>query len=200
MKVLIAVCSGDLVHADMAMSLSLLVATTAGDPKANTSIAIANPRFNLVQKGRCNAVDTARSMKADKILFIDSDMIFPPHTLTGLLSAQRSIVGCAYYTRREPVLRTARDLKGERLVLPSNGEKTSPENVVEVSRVGTGVLLIDMRVFFAIGRPWFDTPWNGEEHVGEDYSFCDRARKAGFKIWCDLGLSKHIKHIGIKAY
>jgi len=36
----------------------------------------------------------------------------------------------------------------------------------------------------------------GGEIVGEDYVFCDRAREAGFRIWCDAALSLEIAHLG----
>ena len=36
----------------------------------------------------------------------------------------------------------------------------------------------------------------GGEILGEDYDFCDRARAAGFTVWCDTQLSFDIGHIG----
>ena len=40
----------------------------------------------------------------------------------------------------------------------------------------------------------------GEKILGEDYYFCERAREAGFEIWCDGDLSRELAHIGQKAY
>ena len=66
--------------------------------------------------------------------------------------------------------------------------------------IPTGCLLIRMRVFDKIPKPWFSTRIEGEKIQGEDYYFCDRAREAGFEIWCDGDLSREIGHIGQAVY
>jgi len=56
-------------------------------------------------------------------------------------------------------------------------------------------------VFDTLAKPYFRyvTDEVGGEIVGEDYVFCDRAREAGFRIWCDAALSLEIGHIGQQA-
>src|SRR5262249_13388675 len=44
----------------------------------------------------------------------------------------------------------------------------------------------------------FDTSLDGEELVGEDYTFCNRWRAIGGTIWVDPDLK--LQHIGIKAF
>ena len=63
-------------------------------------------------------------------------------------------------------------------------------------RIPTGCLLIRMSVFDALAKPYFRYVIDevGGEIVGEDYVFCDRAREAGFRIWCDAALSLEIGH------
>jgi hypothetical protein len=58
-----------------------------------------------------------------------------------------------------------------------------------------------MQVFDKLSKPYFrfDTDANGDI-IGEDYVFCDRARAAGFRIWCDSLLSREIGHIGQAVY
>jgi hypothetical protein len=58
-----------------------------------------------------------------------------------------------------------------------------------------------MSVFDALTKPYFRyvTDEAGGEIVGEDYVFCDRARAAGFRIWCDATLSLEIGHLGLQA-
>jgi hypothetical protein len=55
-----------------------------------------------------------------------------------------------------------------------------------------------MTVFEALSKPYFRflTDEASGEITGEDYVFCDRARAAGFRIWCDTRLSLEIGHIG----
>jgi len=59
-----------------------------------------------------------------------------------------------------------------------------------MQRIPTGCLLINMGVFDKLSKPYFrfETDANGAI-VGEDYVFCDRAREAGFRIWCDAVMS-----------
>jgi hypothetical protein len=54
-----------------------------------------------------------------------------------------------------------------------------------------------MAVFDKLSKPYFrfETDAHGAI-VGEDYVFCDRAREAGFRIWCDAVISREIGHIG----
>jgi GT2 family glycosyltransferase len=73
--------------------------------------------------------------------------------------------------------------------------------LLEMQRIPTGCLLIKMSVFDKLSKPYFrfDTDASGAI-VGEDYVFCDRAREAGFRIWCDAALSREIGHIGLNVY
>jgi hypothetical protein len=64
----------------------------------------------------------------------------------------------------------------------------------------TGCLLIRTPVFDTIPKPWFNTSVEGEKILGEDFTFCEHARAAGFEIWCDGTLSCEIAHIGQRAY
>jgi GT2 family glycosyltransferase len=72
------------------------------------------------------------------------------------------------------------------------------QGLTEMKRVPTGCLLIRMTVFEALSEPYFRFLNDEEtgEILGEDYVFCDRAREAGFRIWCDAKLSLEIAHIG----
>lgn len=46
---------------------------------------------------------------------------------------------------------------------------------------------------------WLNADWPHEPQnrtMSEDFSFCKKARRHGFTIWCDLGLTWQMKHIG----
>lgn len=60
------------------------------------------------------------------------------------------------------------------------------EALVEVDRVGTGAILIRREVLEhpAMRAPFADAfDDDGFRSVGHDYHFCDRAKRAGFRIW-----------------
>ncbi len=184
-KVAICFPSGDMVHADFALALAGLCNST---PPIETPIV--NNKSSIVAIARNNGVKRAREMACDHILFLDSDMVFPRATLHRLLAHRKDIVG-AIYTKRVPpysLLGTALD-----------GEPTcDDEGLTEMKRLPTGCLLIRMAVFEALSEPYFRFLADEEsgEIIGEDYVFCDRAREAGFRIWCDAKLSLEIGHIG----
>jgi hypothetical protein len=58
--------------------------------------------------------------------------------------------------------------------------------LVEIGHGGTGGMLIAARVLRALPPRWFQwQTWDGGSG-GEDTWFCLTARRAGFRIWCDL--------------
>jgi GT2 family glycosyltransferase len=62
---------------------------------------------------------------------------------------------------------------------------------VEVWGIGFGFVLMKHGVFEKMDRPWFEIEkirWpehSFDTNVGEDYSWCMRARRAGFKVMVD---------------
>lgn len=60
------------------------------------------------------------------------------------------------------------------------------EGLQEVDAVGSGCFLISRRVIMALkdNKPFF-RQWNkdGTVDMSGDYSFCEKAKKAGFRIW-----------------
>ncbi len=186
----VAYCTGDLVHADTTLCLNAL-------SYQNVVLGSLNQvpsRASLIQKGRHLAVVKALESRMDKLLFIDSDMTFPYDTALRLLDSKKSIVGCTYSRRRAPHVPTAK-YEDKNWVYPKKGG-----GVVEVHRIGTGVLLVDMRVFQNMKPPYFNTGWGPNGFIGEDTMFCSKAQKMGYKIHCDLDLSLTIGHIGTKTY
>lgn len=200
MRVCIAIPSGDTLHADMAMSLVRLVNFTLVKAPS-VQIAIINPRCSLVPKGRYEAVLEAIKLEADHLLFIDSDMTFPPDLLLQLLARRVDIVGIIAPTRREPVIPIGK-YKGGGLVV---GGLPKGNGLIEMDAVGAGVLLIDMGVIDAMTPPWFADYYQPEEDgggkwIGEDYNFCTKARLLDFKVYADLRMSKQVGHIGTKTH
>jgi hypothetical protein len=135
------------------------------------------------------AVNVARQMGASHLLFLDSDMRFPDDTVDRLLAADQDIVAA------NCVMRTMSEL----WVARANGENVSSvgrTGLQRVDSVGCGVMLIKLSVFDTLPRPWFSTPFTGQEHLGEDVYFCQQARAEGFHVWIDHDLSQAVRHTG----
>lgn len=191
MNLIIGVPSQDIVHADFAMSLAMIVHYTISKRPDLNIVAIINEKGSTVQKQRHRIIEQALKLKVDKILFLDSDMVFPPDVIRTLVNWGEDIIGCNYTTRRRPIKPICRK---EDKVFHDYKRRGKDE----VGYLGTGCLLISTKVFKKIGKPYFDMLYDFEinDWHGEDYSFCKRAREAGYRVYCDNDLSREIGHIG----
>lgn len=124
---------------------------------------------------------------AEWILFIDSDMEFPPNSLLRLLRNNLDIVGADYRRRGYPF---------DRLGKFDETMPQSESGLVERLFIGFGLFMVRDNVLRALELPWFERKYVKEGCITEDITFCERARNAGFKVWADLDLSKEVKHIG----
>ena len=131
----------------------------------------------------------AQQIGASHLLFVDSDMRFPEDTLDRLLAADVDIIAANYLQRTPPQWWTSRR-QGEAI---GSGGCTGRQ---EVDSAGCGLMLIRLRVFDLLTRPWFATPYDGQNHVGEDMYFCQQARQHGFAVWIDHDVSQHVRHQG----
>lgn len=195
LNVAICIPSQSMVHADMAMSLSVLCVHAA----QHFGIAVVNEKNSMITQARNRLVQRALDLKADYVLFMDSDMKFPFDALLRLVTHDKDIVG-ATYNKRVPPYETLGRFLGPQRDLSKGG-------LIECEFLPTGFLLIKTSVFRAMSEPnrreqiWFREHYDRPEteptrYIGEDVAFCLMARAAGFEVWCDLTLTSEIIHIG----
>lgn len=178
----VAICipSGDMVHADFAANLAMLCL----NPGAKAGIV--NCKGSRIAVGRNLCIAAAQKAGATHALFLDSDMTFPLDTVTRLLAHNKDIVGAVYASRFPPHQPNGQPLEGGKT---ANGLR-------QMKIMPTGCLMIAMKVFEKLPKPWFSERVEGEQILGEDFTFCERARAAGFEIWEDTRLSREVGHIG----
>jgi len=200
-RIFIAIPSTDMVHADFAMALAALANHSTA---VNLPIAINNTKGADIARTRNAQVYQAQKMKATHILFIDSDMVFKPFAaqrlLDQMMNLEESIIGTTVPKRIFPYLQVNKDLEGNRLKINPNDER----NLVECKELGTGMVMIDMKIFDEIPFPWFDAYYRKDEKgnpdieqaVSEDLSFFFKAKELGYTPMCDIPLSMDTQHIG----
>ena len=160
-------------------------------------VRLANVRSSILSKNRMDLVKSAKALKATHLLFIDSDQTFPAYLLHKLAAHGKLVVAANCVTKQIPACPTARaksaNPKGE--VVYTDPHSTGLE---QVWRVGTGVMLINMKVFDKIGMGVWDMKYLPEEETyqGEDWTFCEACEKAGIPIWIDHDVSKMVGHVG----
>lgn len=186
-KLLIAIPSMDMVSARFAQSLATI--------QKPCEAAVAFQIGSLIYDARNKLVQQAVKFEADYMLWLDSDMVFPPDTLMTLykdILEGRDIVTGLYFRRVmpfKPVIFKKLE-RGERAV---DYEDYPKDEIFEVAGCGFGCVLMKMDVAFDIAATsgdWF-SPLPG---FGEDISFCIRAREAGYKIYCDPRIK--LGHVG----
>ena len=172
----------------------------------------------LSDLSNCSIITMARNalvhefLKTDatELLFIDSDVIATPDDILRLVaqSGGKDITAGAYPRR-------AKDEKFFTDVhYDENGDLEFDGSLMRVQRVGTGFMLIQRHVIEAMvdAHPeWmyeksdtemmsavFDFAIVDGKYVGEDYLFCDRATKMGYKVYIDVDIS--LPHIGSNEF
>ena len=198
-KIAIGVPARDMVHTVFAFDLTNAVAThvaTTDDivvPLVSTGTMLPSHRTELVV--------LARREGATHLLFIDSDMSFPKDVIARLLAAGELVVAANCARRRMPTGPTAAnyDEKGVKSNVYTMADSVGLE---KVDAVGTGIMLVDMRVFDMAPAPWFACPWVIDQNgfMGEDIFFCRLLKKYDIPIHIDHDVSLEIGHVGTWEY
>ena len=165
------------------------------------ALQVINARSSILSLNRMNIVKQARELQADYILFLDTDHTFPKELLHRLLSHRLEIVAANCVTKTIPASPTARsksaDPKGDVVF-------TDPGNhgVEQVWRVGTGVMLVQAKIFEKLGSGCWEMKYlpEAETYQGEDWSFCAACEQAGIPIYVDHSASQHVGHEGMMEY
>lgn len=196
-RVLIGIPTHNQINAGFAFDLAKLTAyMTAQRPDVEVRVRMVHG--SIIPQQRHTLVRLALELEMTHILFLDSDMRFPPDTLDALLAHNESFVAVNYPTRRMPIYPTARVKSEDGTQFHALYQDENDEGLREVDLVGLGVALIDLDVFRHLPKPWFLFMYHPEmdDYTGEDFFFSHHARNAGVKILVDQSLSYEIKHVG----
>lgn len=193
-KVLIAVPCMNQVPAEFADSLARLTAHGLKDHRIGQIFKIGS----LIYTARDEIAKEAVRTEADYVMWFDSDMIFPPNTLELLMkhmdNPEVDIVSGLYFRRVQPYTPVLFDrLDIEDGVVGWSDFTEIPGHIFEVGGCGFGCVLMPTDIFIDVQAKYGQmfTPING---VGEDLSFCWRARQLGFRVWCDPTIP--LGHVG----
>jgi hypothetical protein len=205
LKIIVGVPSHQHWAADFGVSLAIMMAYSSQVKlriDARTQhILLNNVNGSILPAMRQQIVDYALEQKATHLLFLDSDMVFPRDTLLRLLGWSQLVVAANCATKVIPSATTARvepDKQPGGLPVLSLGK----EGLEKVWRVGTGIMLLDMRAFQKLKRPFFTVNWDekADSYTGEDWSLCQNFENVGIPIFIDHGLSSQIGHVGAFTY
>jgi hypothetical protein len=145
------------------------------------------------------------------LMFVDADIGWEPWHLLVMLNRDVDVIGGLYPMKSLPV---------KWCVNGFDGAEEGPDGLQEVSKTGTGFMLIKRHVFekldahpatrpFAndIGLPaelnpymktYFDTAVRENRYYSEDWTFCENWRDLGGKVWVDKRVL--LKHTGTYVF
>lgn len=204
-KTLIAVPCFDMVHADFMESLVNL------KKPAGTSWTMV--KNTLIHEARNIVAANAIEAGFDRVMWFDSDMVFPPDTLLKLSETMDNLntdgfhsdlVSGLYFTRRPPNIKP---VAYKRLWYDDSGAEldTGAENCVDypesgitpIEGVGMGCCLMTVDIIKRVADA-YGSPFSPLDGVGEDLSFCWRARQLGAMMICDTSIK--CGHVGQAVY
>jgi len=133
------------------------------------------------------------------LFFVDADIGWEPWQLLVLLNHQKDVVGGLYPMKTLPIKWVVNGIEG--------AETEDNGNLLEVSKTGTGFMLIKRDVFDKVKEhddtvhfnndigldpaldknmyTFFDTVVRDGRYYSEDWDFCEKFRDLGGKIWVD---------------
>jgi hypothetical protein len=165
-------------------------------------------------------VDVARNLMAtealrdgfEELMWIDSDIAFEPRSVDRLRSHGLPVV-CGIYPKKVEKQFTSHFLPEQESITFGRGG-----GLVEILYAATGFLLVRRPVFHDIQSqqalpvcnerlgqptipfflPMYVADQAGHRYLGEDFAFCERARRSGYRIVADTTI--RLQHIGIYGY
>lgn len=144
----------------------------------------------------------ALDAKADYLMFLDSDQVVQPDTISRMakyLDNGEDIVTTLIFRKDPPfepcIFKSQEELPNRQIALKYydviNQDLTKP---FYVESCGFGCIMMKLSIFKDIPQPWF-LP---RPYTGEDIAFMWEVRKKGYKILCDPTIE--IGHVGFKNF
>lgn len=193
MKTFIAIPSMESVPTKFAMALAKL--RRAGDTM------IGNIEGSLVYNARNDLARLAIQSEADQILWLDSDMVFDPDLLERMTKVTEEndidfLTGLCF--RRKPpytpTIFERLDYRPEEKKCIHTQFLSVPKGLFKVEGCGFAGVLMKTDVILSVASRFDGRMFDPLDGMGEDISFCWRARECGYDIWCDPTIE--LGHVG----
>lgn len=169
--------------------------------------------FSAIDQGRCVMAQQAIDEDYEHIFWIDSDIAFyygdVYKIINRSISKKTPFITAAYSVKGWPVLTTKFNEGFDKILFGKDG------GLYEVDHSATGFMYTHLSVYEKIKieygmkpvkiwggqykvHPWFLPMIIDDSYIGEDFSFCERAKKTGMTLYCDTTV--RLAHIGRYSY
>jgi hypothetical protein len=145
---------------------------------------------------------------AEWIFWLDDDLLFRPDVLVKTLTRQAEtgadvLIGLSLFRRvQEGAFWPIWSLQGpndDRVLWQQVTEiQTGPNGLMRLGAGTNGGMLVQRRVYEAIGQPYARTLPDDPFHPSVDIDICWRAQRAGFEVWGDPSIRYgHMTHVAV---
>ena len=146
------------------------------------------------------------------LMFVDADIGWEPWHLLVMLNHDKDVVGGLYPMKSLPVKWCVNGIP--------DADQNDPSGLIEVTKTGTGFLLIKRDVFEKLNahpavkpftndigldpalnpymKTYFDTAVRENRYYSEDWTFCENWRDIGGQVWVDKRVL--LKHTGTYVF
>ena len=169
---------------------------------------------SLISRARNTlAAKFLHTKESTHLMFIDADIGWEPWHLLVMLDAQKDVIGGLYPMKSLPIKWCVNGIPGQ----PEPGPD---QNLIEVSKTGTGFMLIKRDVFEKLDahpatkpfkndigldpaldpymKTYFDTAVREGRYYSEDWTFCENWRDIGGQVWVDKRVL--LRHTGTYTF
>ena len=191
MRTMIAIPCMDMVHTLFFASF------VAMNKPEGTEVAIAS--CSLIYEARHTLAKKAIDDGFDRVMWLDSDMVFEPDLLNRLsadLDQGLDFVTAVYFSRKTPINPIVYEvchptpLKDGGTFPTVKSFQEVPDGLFEIEGCGFGAAMMTTDLI----RRVLPLPFYPMDRYGEDLSFCRKAREIGAKLYCDGRIK--LGHIG----
>lgn len=194
-KTLVAIPCMDMCHTDFVRSLTGL--------KFEGEVMVMFSQSSLVYDSRNLLAGAAIEGGYDRILWLDSDMVFEPdlfRRLSARLDEGREMCTALYMTRKPPIkpciyIRLYEEQKpGIKWPIPhAEPYHGYPDGVFPVAGCGFGGVMMTVDLMRRV-QAEYGYPFSPMVGFGEDFAFCKRVLEIGGEIVCDSTIK--MGHVG----
>ena len=158
---------------------------------------------SLTYDSRNRIADDAIKGNFDRVLWVDSDMVFDPsviHRLNARLDEGREFVAALAFRRKPPYkpviysdMGIIKDETGREKPYLTTYEPYPKDQLFEIAGAGFGCVMTSVKLLKDC-RDKFGLPFSPRLGFGEDVTFCLECRDLGRKMYCDSSVK--VGHIG----
>ena len=171
--------------------------------KTGLDVAVQFCEGSLIYDARNILTNIAIKAGFDRVLWVDSDMLFERDTLQRLnarMDDGREYVSALAFQRRAPYrpviysqIAMLQDDDGRELPTITVYEDYPENDIFDIAGSGFGCVMTSVDLLRNV-RDKFGLPFSPRLGFGEDVTFCMMAQEVGTTLWCDSSVK--VKHIG----